>query len=116
MPTPAVAYWSQRLDVPAAVITASHNVWTDNGVKIFAPGKDIPSAWIGRSTAKKVNSGNLSAAAHVAGMAAYFLSVSEKPMTPQELSSTILRNARKDVVSGLSDETPNRLLNNNHNP
>jgi phosphoglucosamine mutase len=38
VPTPAVAYWSQRLDVPAAVITASHNVWTDNGVKIFAAG------------------------------------------------------------------------------
>lgn len=38
LPTPAVAFWSQRLDVPAAVITASHNPWTDNGVKIFAAG------------------------------------------------------------------------------
>jgi phosphoglucosamine mutase len=38
LPTPAVAFWSQRLGVPAAVITASHNVWSDNGVKIFAPG------------------------------------------------------------------------------
>lgn len=38
VPTPAVAYWSQRLGVPAAVITASHNPWTDNGVKIFAAG------------------------------------------------------------------------------
>jgi phosphoglucosamine mutase len=38
MPTPAVAYWSQRLDIPAAVITASHNPWSDNGVKIFAAG------------------------------------------------------------------------------
>ncbi|MCU1361642.1 MAG: glmM [Ilumatobacteraceae bacterium] len=38
LPTPAVAYWSQRLNLPAAVITASHNAWSDNGVKIFAPG------------------------------------------------------------------------------
>ncbi|MGD9996887.1 MAG: phosphoglucosamine mutase, partial [Ilumatobacteraceae bacterium] len=38
LPTPAVAFWSQRLSVPAAVVTASHNPWTDNGVKIFAAG------------------------------------------------------------------------------
>jgi phosphoglucosamine mutase len=37
-PTPAIAFWSQRLGLPAAVITASHNPWTDNGVKIFAAG------------------------------------------------------------------------------
>jgi phosphoglucosamine mutase len=38
MPTPAIAFWSQQLGVPAAVVTASHNAWTDNGVKIFAAG------------------------------------------------------------------------------
>ena len=38
MPTPAIAFWSQRLGVPAAVVTASHNAWSDNGVKIFAAG------------------------------------------------------------------------------
>lgn len=38
IPTPAVAYWSQRLGVPAAMVTASHNPWHDNGVKIFAAG------------------------------------------------------------------------------
>jgi phosphoglucosamine mutase len=38
VPTPAVAYWSHHLGVPAAVITASHNPWGDNGVKIFAAG------------------------------------------------------------------------------
>ncbi len=38
IPTPALAYWSQRLGVPAAMITASHNPWHDNGVKIFAAG------------------------------------------------------------------------------
>ncbi len=38
LPTPALAYWSQRLGVPGAMVTASHNPWHDNGVKIFAPG------------------------------------------------------------------------------
>lgn len=38
VPTPAIAFWSQYLGVPAAAVTASHNAWTDNGVKIFAAG------------------------------------------------------------------------------
>lgn len=37
-PTPAVAFASARRGVPAAVISASHNPWTDNGVKFFAAG------------------------------------------------------------------------------
>ena len=38
LPTPALAYLSALHGVPAAIITASHNPWQDNGVKIFAPG------------------------------------------------------------------------------
>jgi phosphoglucosamine mutase len=38
LPTPAVAWLSQQRNVPAAMITASHNPWHDNGVKIFAAG------------------------------------------------------------------------------
>lgn len=38
IPTPAVAFWSQRVGVPAAMVTASHNPWHDNGVKVFASG------------------------------------------------------------------------------
>jgi phosphoglucosamine mutase len=38
VPTPALADAARRLDMPAAMITASHNPWHDNGVKIFAPG------------------------------------------------------------------------------
>lgn len=37
-PTPALAVLSARADVPAAMITASHNPWHDNGIKIFAAG------------------------------------------------------------------------------
>jgi phosphoglucosamine mutase len=37
-PTPAVAHLSSSRRLPAAMITASHNPWHDNGIKIFAPG------------------------------------------------------------------------------
>ena len=38
LPTPAVAALAAAEGVPGAVISASHNAWTDNGVKLFAPG------------------------------------------------------------------------------
>jgi phosphoglucosamine mutase len=38
LPTPGVAYLAQTSDAPAAVISASHNPYSDNGVKLFARG------------------------------------------------------------------------------
>lgn len=38
LPTPAVAELAHRRDAPAAMITASHNAYVDNGVKLFAVG------------------------------------------------------------------------------
>jgi phosphoglucosamine mutase len=38
VPTPALAFIGARDGVPAAMITASHNRFTDNGVKFFAAG------------------------------------------------------------------------------
>jgi phosphoglucosamine mutase len=38
LPTPAVAHLSAVRGLPAAMITASHNPWHDNGVKLFAAG------------------------------------------------------------------------------
>jgi phosphoglucosamine mutase len=38
LPTPGVAYLAQLFDAPAAVISASHNAYPDNGVKLFARG------------------------------------------------------------------------------
>jgi phosphoglucosamine mutase len=37
-PTPAVAFACERTDRAGIAITASHNPWSDNGVKVFAPG------------------------------------------------------------------------------
>jgi phosphoglucosamine mutase len=38
VPTPAVAWTSAARGVPGAVISASHNPWSDNGIKFFAAG------------------------------------------------------------------------------
>ncbi len=38
VPTPAVAWASATLGVPGAVISASHNPFADNGIKLFAAG------------------------------------------------------------------------------
>ncbi len=38
LPTPAVAYLAGQDGAPAAMISASHNPWRDNGIKLFAPG------------------------------------------------------------------------------
>ena len=38
VPTPAVARWCADEQVAGAVVSASHNPWHDNGVKLFAPG------------------------------------------------------------------------------
>jgi phosphoglucosamine mutase len=38
VPTPAVAYVAQREDVPGAMISASHNPFPDNGIKLFGAG------------------------------------------------------------------------------
>ncbi len=38
VPTPAVAHMSAELGVPAAMLSASHNPWQDNGVKLFSAG------------------------------------------------------------------------------
>ena len=43
VPTPAVAHLARTRDAPAAVISASHNAYADNGVKLFAVGgRKIP--------------------------------------------------------------------------
>ncbi len=36
--TPGVAYWAQAEDAPGAVVSASHNPFADNGIKLFAAG------------------------------------------------------------------------------
>jgi phosphoglucosamine mutase len=38
LPTPGLAFLAAVANRPALMISASHNPWTDNGIKLFAPG------------------------------------------------------------------------------
>ncbi len=38
VPTPEVAWWSATEEVPAAMVSASHNPFPDNGIKLFTAG------------------------------------------------------------------------------
>ena len=38
VPTPLVAAASKIEEMPAVMVSASHNIWSDNGLKIFGPG------------------------------------------------------------------------------
>lgn len=38
LPTPGLAFLASSLGCPALMISASHNPWTDNGIKLFATG------------------------------------------------------------------------------
>ena len=38
LPTPGVAFWAEAEGAPAAVISASHNPFADNGIKLFGAG------------------------------------------------------------------------------
>jgi phosphoglucosamine mutase len=37
LPTPAIAFVAAQTGVPAAIVSASHNRWSDNGVKVIGP-------------------------------------------------------------------------------
>src|ERR1700730_16310479 len=38
LPTPAIAWLSATRDIPGAVVSASHNPFADNGIKLFGRG------------------------------------------------------------------------------
>ncbi len=43
LPTPAIAFVAAKVGVPAAIVSASHNRWSDNGVKVIgADGRKLP--------------------------------------------------------------------------
>ncbi|KAA9152057.1 S8 family peptidase [Amycolatopsis acidicola] len=76
------------------------------GVDVFAPGVDIVSA---TNTSPSAASGANEAAAFAAGAAALYRA--EHPAaTPAEVTHGIAANATQNVLTGLSDGTPNRLL------
>lgn len=84
-------------------------------VDVFAPGKDIQSAWIGSNKATNTISGTSMAAPHVCGVAALLLSQAKyAQMSPRELKDAIIKLSTPNVIQGLPTwtQSKNRLLYN----
>ncbi|KAL9557042.1 hypothetical protein MBANPS3_001568 [Mucor bainieri] len=81
-------------------------------VDVFAPGLNILSIWRGSRYATNTISGTSMASPHVAGLAAYFLSLEEGEVTPKYIKDKILNLATKDALEKIPDDTPNLLIYN----
>lgn len=89
-------------------------------VDIFAPGLNILSTYIGSNSATAILSGTSMASPHVCGLLTYFLSLtpssdsmfSTAEITPKQLKQNLIKYGTKDVLSSISDETPNILIYN----
>ncbi|WP_257449824.1 Ig-like domain-containing protein [Archangium lipolyticum] len=79
-------------------------------VDLYAPGTDIPSAWITNDTSTNTLDGTSMAAAHVAGVAALYLEAHPQA-TPAEVSTELATRAMPDVMyPGSSNSSSYRLL------
>jgi cerevisin len=82
-------------------------------VDVFAPGLNILSVWRGSKWATNTISGTSMASPHVAGLAAYFLSLSEdENVTPKQIKDKILALASEGLLDKIPKDTPNLLINN----
>ncbi|CAG8594380.1 7364_t:CDS:2 [Paraglomus occultum] len=81
-------------------------------VDIWAPGSFITSAWIGSKTATMTLSGTSQSSAHVSGLAAYFLALSAKPLTPHQLRHKLISVATRNLLTDIRACSPNRLAYN----
>ncbi|SEP88527.1 Serine protease, subtilisin family [Lentzea xinjiangensis] len=76
---------------------------------LFAPGRDITSAWHTNDDATNTISGTSMATPHVVGAAAVYLG-SSPTATPQQVRDALVDNATSDVVTNPGTGSPNKLL------
>jgi aqualysin 1 len=79
-------------------------------VDVFAPGRDITSAWWTSTSAIATISGTSMAAPHVAGMAALYLQFN-KTAGPGQVADVLLSMATPGIVTDPGTGSPNLLLN-----
>ncbi|CAG8665426.1 4341_t:CDS:2, partial [Dentiscutata heterogama] len=117
---------SQNSITVGASTIGDERAWFSNHgscVDVFAPGKDVTSAWIGSRTATNTISGTSMASPHVAGLIAYLLSLQpdneseffSTPITPKELKNLIIELSTKNALAKLPANTDNYLIFNNIN-
>jgi cerevisin len=80
-----------------------------SAVDIFAPGVDVTSAWINGPRSTKIDSGTSSSTAHVAGVAAYLLSM-DTTMTPADIWTKIDTLSTKNSISNVPAGTVDNFL------
>ncbi|KAI8066218.1 serine protease [Gilbertella persicaria] len=81
-------------------------------VDVFAPGLNIESVWNTNDHAINTISGTSMASPHVAGLAAYLLSLAPEGVTPDEIKKQILDLSTRNVFKDLPNGTPNLLIYN----
>lgn len=85
-------------------------------VDVFAPGENILSVWNSGPDSTNTISGTSMASPHVAGLAAYFVSLAEnngtQPVDPKKIKQKILDLATRDKLSNLPKDTTNLLIYN----
>ncbi|CAG8493440.1 9768_t:CDS:2 [Paraglomus occultum] len=105
---------AEKVITVAASTIEDTRAWFSNWgicVDLFAPGKDILSAWIGSNTATRVVSGTSMASPHVAGLAAYFLALSRTPLKPYQVLMKLIFEATNNALCEVSS-SPNLLAYN----
>lgn len=81
---------------------------------LFAPGVNIPSAWIGSNNQMIATAtGTSMASPHVAGVVALYLQ-NHRSASPAEVRSALVSNSTAGVVKNPGQESPNRLLFTNY--
>jgi subtilisin family serine protease len=78
---------------------------------IFAPGRDITSAWIGSNSATNMISGTSMACPHVAGYVAGLLS-EDSNRRPDDINALLVEHGQKDLITNPGTGSPNLLLHN----
>ncbi|KAJ2084158.1 proteinase B [Coemansia sp. RSA 988] len=108
---------ANAITVGATTITDERAWFSNYGecVDVFAPGKDILSTWIGSRRSTNSISGTSMASPHVAGLAAYLLSLddSNSTLSTKDLKAKIVKFATKDAVENPGEKSPNLLIYNN---
>ncbi len=80
-------------------------------VDVMGPAEDTLSTWTGGEDETRTESEPASAAAHAAGIAAYYLS--QQAVTNAQVTERILSTSTKNAVRDIPNHTPNLLLYNN---
>ncbi|KAG0168611.1 serine protease [Apophysomyces sp. BC1034] len=103
------------LTVGASNVRDERSYFSNHGscVDVFAPGENIVSVWNSGPDSTNTISGTSMASPHVAGLAAYFLSLADGEMTPGKLKQMIIEQSTRGLLTNMPKTTQNLLVYNN---